>query len=476
MRTGPRNDDAARGRRLLAAVLAVAALIMAPAAGAAGAAPAGAGDAGMAAASDGPSDPDAPPEDDGPPEEDIPAELDVPAELDTPPEAGRWSRIAPRSGRLIFRAARYGVDTAPDIARHYLLPDGEVAAEGAFWAPSTQAEPMAGLYLGAVAAVEARGPTLTFDQLFSFKDDQGPVDLAVTPLAVVPSRLGPLPVDRFRVTERDCIGFLTPIEPAAFGYAVPAASAPPSPTPADNATPAADPSGATPAPDPSGDQSQIATAMAAEADAGVPPAVAAGFHCLEPGRRYDADLAAVVVGSIGVLGEGAPPRAPLGRPVLVDIAVRALPQITAGAAAGGAGDDAPPPVQAPLGLWRGVAYVTGIGIGLRAGAEGQMLMLFAGPDAERDGPRPTICRGSWQLDSVAYEPPPIGPEWVTDPLDPIPLTGSWSMLCDGLFGDLLGQVEGRLNGRLPDRLTVAGASAAGGRGVELMLPEFTPGP
>ncbi|MFD0389250.1 hypothetical protein ACFQ4K_17990 [Tistrella bauzanensis] len=310
MPTGPRNDDAARGRRLLAAVLTAAALIMAPAAGAA---PTGAGDgdAGVVAASHGAPAPDTSPESDVPseesgvlPDEDLPAELDVPAELDTPPEAGRWSRIAPKSGRLIFRAARYGVDTAPDIARHYLLPDGEVAAEGAFWAPSTQAEPMAGLYLGAVAAVEARGPTLTFDQLFSFKDDQGSVDLAVTPLAVVPSRLGPLPVDRFRVTERDCIGFLTPIDPAAFGYAVPAASARPSPTPADNSTPAAGPSGTTPVPDPSGDQLQVATAMAAEADAGVPPAVAAGFHCLEPGRRYDADLAAVVVGSIGVLGEG----------------------------------------------------------------------------------------------------------------------------------------------------------------------------
>jgi hypothetical protein len=50
------------------------------------------------------------------------------------------------------------------------------------------------------------------------------------------------------------------------------------------------------------------------------------------------------------------------------------------------------------------------------------------------------------------------------------------MLCDGLFGDLLGPVEGRLQGRIPEKLLVEGTAPEGRRAVELMLPEFAPGP
>ncbi|WP_372089331.1 hypothetical protein P7L79_25980 [Tistrella mobilis] len=387
-------------------------------------------------------------------------------QADPPAPSGRWMRIPVADGRLIFRAARYGVNNAPDIARHHQRADGEVDAEGAFWAPADEAEPMAGLYVGALAASGAQTRSPRFDDLFAFKDDEGPIRLAVEPLAVIPSRFGPLPVERFRVTERDCIGFLAPMEPGAYGYAAPPAIAD------DPAAPPPPP----PAPEPA--LPPVPTAEAAPVP--MPPtAVVAGFHCLEPGRRYDADLAALAVGSIGVVGEAVPPRTPLGRPVVVDLAVRALPDAGPADAAAPDGDgDGDPAADdgPPLGLWRGVAYVDGIGLGMRAGAKGQMLMLFAGPDAERDGARPTICRGQWELDSIAYEPPNIGSEWIDDPVDPIPLSGYWSMLCDGLFGDLLGPVEGRLQGRIPEKLLVEGTAPEGRRAVELMLPEFAPGP
>lgn len=398
------------------------------------------------------------------PAEEMPAILDAgpddEAELSGP--SGRWMRIPVADGRLIFRAARYGVNTAPDIARHHLRADGEVDAEGAFWAPADEAEPMAGLYVGALAASGAQARSPRFDDLFAFKDDEGPIRLAVEPLAVIPSRFGPLPVERFRVTERDCIGFLAPMEPGAYGYAPPPAieELPPS----------------VPAPEPA--LPPVPTAEAAPVPA-PPAAVVAGFHCLEPGRRYDADLAALAVGSIGVVGEAMPPRTPLGRPVVVDLAVRALPDAGPADATptdGDAGGAPPADDGPPIGLWRGVAYVDGIGLDMRAGAKGQMLMLFAGPGAERDGPRPTICRGQWELDSIAYEPRNIGSEWIDDPVDPIPLSGYWSMLCDGLFGDLLGPAEGRLQGRIPDKLRVEGRAPEGRRAVELMLPEFAPGP
>ena len=166
-------------------------------------------------------------------------DADTDDQAEPPAPSGRWMRIPVADGRLIFRAARYGVNNAPDIARHHQRADGEVDAEGAFWAPADEAEPMAGLYVGALAASGAQTRSPRFDDLFAFKDDEGPIRLTVEPLAVIPSRFGPLPVERFRVTERDCIGFLAPMAPGAYGYAAP-------PVVADDPPPAAAPEPALP--------------------------------------------------------------------------------------------------------------------------------------------------------------------------------------------------------------------------------------